>query len=137
MYSYVIEVADSESDLCLFSTALVSKIFAFYHLLEYARGRPGRRGHVHLGQNFFFFFFFCGKVLRSLRVLYSIPSNSRSIVFLMVIDSLIRANMCIFETRAVLNKQDQIRNHRPRLRINTLFVSRKAGGGFLDQYHNF
>ena len=51
-YSYVIEVADSESDLGLFSTALVSEIFAFSHLLEYARGRPGRRGHVHLGQNF-------------------------------------------------------------------------------------
>ena len=43
MYSYVIELADSESDLgFFFSTALVSEILAFYHLLEYARGRPGR-----------------------------------------------------------------------------------------------
>ena len=53
MYSYVIEVADSESDLGLHGKALVSEIFEFYHLLEYARGRPGRHGHVHLGQNFF------------------------------------------------------------------------------------
>ena len=58
MYSYVIEVADSESDLVFFSTALVSEIFVFYHLLEYARGRPGRRGHVHLGHNFFYSNFF-------------------------------------------------------------------------------
>ena len=34
MYSYVIGVADSKSVLGLFSTALVSKIFAFYHLLK-------------------------------------------------------------------------------------------------------
>ena len=53
VYFYVIEVNDSESDLGLFSTALVSKIFAFNHLLEYARGGPGSRGHVHLGQNVF------------------------------------------------------------------------------------
>ena len=66
VYSYVIEVADSESDLGLHGRALVSEIFAFYHLLKYARDRPGRRGHVHLGhnfsiQNFFqkFFTFFC------------------------------------------------------------------------------
>ena len=52
VYSYVIEVADSESDLGLHGRALVSEIFAFYHLLEYARGRQGRRGHVHLGHNF-------------------------------------------------------------------------------------
>ena len=58
MYSYVIEVADSESDLVIFSTALVSEIFAFYHLLEYALGRPGRRGHVHLGHNFSIQIFF-------------------------------------------------------------------------------
>ena len=57
MYSYVIEVADSESDLGFFSTALVSEIFAFYHL-EYARGRPGRRGHVHIGHNFSIQIFF-------------------------------------------------------------------------------
>ena len=55
MYSYVIEVADSESDLGLRGKALVSEIVAFYHLLEYARGRPGRRGHVHLGQIFLMF----------------------------------------------------------------------------------
>ena len=53
VYSYVIEVADSESDLGLHDRALVSDIFSFYHL-EYARGRPGRRGHVHLGHNFSF-----------------------------------------------------------------------------------
>ena len=52
VYYYVIEVADSESELCLHGKALVSEIFAFYYLLEYARGRPGRRGHVHLGHNF-------------------------------------------------------------------------------------
>ena len=50
---YVIEVADSQSDLGLHGKALVSEILAFYHLLKYARGRPGRRGHVHLGQNCF------------------------------------------------------------------------------------
>ena len=48
VYSYVIEVADSESDLGLFSTTLVSEIFAFYDILEYARGPTGRRGHVQL-----------------------------------------------------------------------------------------
>ena len=52
VYSYVIEVADSESDLGLHGRALVSEIVAFYHLLDNARGRPGRRGHVHLGHNF-------------------------------------------------------------------------------------
>ena len=57
VYSYVIEVADSESDLGLHGRALVSEIFAFYHL-EYARGRPGRRGHVHIGHNFSIQFFF-------------------------------------------------------------------------------
>ena len=55
MYSYVIEVADSESDLGLHGNALISEIFAFYHL-EYARGRPGRRGRVHLGRHFFLMF---------------------------------------------------------------------------------
>ena len=70
MYSYVIEVADSESDLGLFSTALISEIFAFYHLLEYARGRPKRRGHVHLGQNILFkFVLTIMKVMRVMRVL--------------------------------------------------------------------
>ena len=53
VYSYVIEVADSKSVLGLFSTALVSEIFAFYHLQKNAQGRPGRRGHVHLGQKNF------------------------------------------------------------------------------------
>ena len=51
-YSYVIEVADSEYQLIFHRRPLVSEIFAFYHLLKYARGRPGRRGHVHLGHNF-------------------------------------------------------------------------------------
>ena len=50
-YSYVIEVADSEYQLLFRRRPLVSEIFAFYHL-KYARGRPGRRGHVHLGHNF-------------------------------------------------------------------------------------
>ena len=58
MYSYVIEVADSESDLGLHGKPLVSEIFAFYHLLKYARGRQGRRGHVHLGHNFSIQIFF-------------------------------------------------------------------------------
>ena len=40
---YKIEVADSESDHGLLVNALVSEIFAFYHLLEYALGRQGRR----------------------------------------------------------------------------------------------
>ena len=53
VYSYVIEVAYFESELGLFCTALVSEIFTFYHLLECARGRPRRRGYVHLGQNCF------------------------------------------------------------------------------------
>ena len=52
VYSYVIEVADSEYQLYLHHKALVSEISLYYHPLEYARGRPGRRGHVHLGQNF-------------------------------------------------------------------------------------
>ena len=45
VYSYVIEVADSESELGLHAKALVSEIFALYHLLKYAQGRAGRRGH--------------------------------------------------------------------------------------------
>ena len=40
MYSYVIEIADSEYQLRLHDKALVSEILAFYHLLENARGRP-------------------------------------------------------------------------------------------------
>ena len=40
VYSYVIEVADSESDLSLNNLSLVSKIFAFYHLPENARRGP-------------------------------------------------------------------------------------------------
>ena len=67
MSSYVIEVADSESDLGLFSTALVSEIFALYHLLEYARGRPGYRGH---NQNFLFkFVLTIMKVIRVIKVM--------------------------------------------------------------------
>ena len=50
VYSYVIEVADPESDLGLHDKALVSKIFSFYHL-ENALGRPGSRGHVYLGNS--------------------------------------------------------------------------------------
>ena len=52
VYSYVIEVADSEYDLGLHGRALVSEIFAFYHLLKFVLRRPGRRAHVHLGHNF-------------------------------------------------------------------------------------
>ena len=51
MYSYVIEVAGSESDLGLHDKALLFKIVAFYHLLENALDRPGRRGHEHLGNS--------------------------------------------------------------------------------------
>ena len=40
--------------LVLHGKALVSEIFAFCHLLEYARGRPGRCGHIHL-ENFLMF----------------------------------------------------------------------------------
>ena len=43
-----IEVADSESDHGLLVNTLVPEIFAFYHLMKYARGRLGRRNHVHL-----------------------------------------------------------------------------------------
>ena len=57
VYSYVIEVADSESDLGLLLKALISEIFVFYHFMEYVRDRPGRRGHVHLGRNFLLKFF--------------------------------------------------------------------------------
>ena len=66
--SYVIEVADFKSVLGLFSTALVSEILAFYHLLKNAQGRPGRRGHVHLSQkNFSKFLLTIMKVMRVLR----------------------------------------------------------------------
>ena len=76
VYSYVVEVSDSEYDLGLHGRALVSEIFAFYHLLKYVRGRPGRRGHVHLGHNFsiqicfqnFFNIFTFIKFMRVLRV---------------------------------------------------------------------
>ena len=47
VHSYVIEVANSESDLGLHGKSLISEIFAFYHLQDIAQGRPGRRGHVH------------------------------------------------------------------------------------------
>ena len=76
-YSYVIEVADSEYQLLLHHKPLVSEIFAFYHLLKYARGRSGRRGHVHIGhnfsiqiffQNFFLTFFTFIRFMRVLRV---------------------------------------------------------------------
>ena len=63
MYSYVIDVANSKSVFGLFSTALVSEIFAFNPILEYARGRPGRGGHVHLGKNFPIQIFFFQKFL--------------------------------------------------------------------------
>ena len=52
VYSYVIEVSDSESGL--HGKALDLEILVFYHLLKYARGRTGCRGHVHLGLIFFF-----------------------------------------------------------------------------------
>ena len=52
MYSYVSEVADSESEFGFHSTRLVSEIFAFYYLLEIVVCRPGRRGHdIHLVPN--------------------------------------------------------------------------------------
>ena len=46
VYSYVIEVVDSESTFGLYSTALVSEIIAFYNRQENALGRPKR--HVQL-----------------------------------------------------------------------------------------
>ena len=51
VYSDVINVADYESAFGLHGRTLVSEIFAFYHLLENAHGRQGRRGHVHLGNS--------------------------------------------------------------------------------------
>ena len=69
-YSYVIEVADSEYQLLLHHKFLVSAIFAFYHLLKYAQGRPGRRAHVHLGHNCFIQIVF-QKYLEFLRLLGS------------------------------------------------------------------
>ena len=56
VYFFVIEVADSETDLGLFSTALVPNILLFYHLLDYARGRSVPRGHLHIFQNFYTIF---------------------------------------------------------------------------------
>ena len=50
VYSYVIQVADSESDFGLHGRSLISEVFAFYYL-KIAQGRPGRRGHVHLGNS--------------------------------------------------------------------------------------
>ena len=44
VYSYVIEVADSKYQLHLHHKGLVLKIFVFFHLIENALGRPGRRG---------------------------------------------------------------------------------------------
>ena len=52
MFSKVIEVADSEYDIGFHSSTLDSEIYVFYHLREYALGRPGRRSHLHIGQNF-------------------------------------------------------------------------------------
>ena len=43
-----IEVANCKSDYGLLVNALVSEIFAYYHLSEYGRGRPRRRNHVPL-----------------------------------------------------------------------------------------
>ena len=51
LYSYVIEVADSEYQLPninLHISALVSEILAFYHLQENALCRPRRCDYVHL-----------------------------------------------------------------------------------------
>ena len=56
MYSYVIEVADTESDLGLHDKSLISEMFVFYYFLENAQGWPGRRGYVNLGQYFLMFF---------------------------------------------------------------------------------
>ena len=53
VYSYVVKIADFEPDLVLWNRGLVLEIFAFYHILENAFRRPGRLGHVHLGQKFF------------------------------------------------------------------------------------
>ena len=46
--SYVIEVADSESDFGFYNKDLVSEIFALYRLQKNALRRPGCRGYVQL-----------------------------------------------------------------------------------------
>ena len=45
-----------ESDLGLHSSALVSEIFEFYHLLKNALCRPGRRGYTLLNLKKFYGF---------------------------------------------------------------------------------
>ena len=59
MYSYVIEISEPESDFCLHNTALVSEIFAFYHLQHNALGLLGRRGYVLLAQKLMPLNFLC------------------------------------------------------------------------------
>ena len=44
MYSYVIEVAYSESDFGFYNRGLILEIFAFYHPQENSLRLPGRRG---------------------------------------------------------------------------------------------
>ena len=71
---------------------------AFYHLLEYALGRPGRRGHVHLGQKFVLMFLRVIRVYEGFEVLRVFEHFS--MVYLIII----WRNSNIFETKAVLKK---------------------------------
>ena len=72
VYFYVIEVSHFESNLGLHDKALISKIFAFYDLIENALGPPGRRAHVHFGNSKQFL-----RILRVLRVFESIFTKSK------------------------------------------------------------
>ena len=157
MYVYVIEVADSEFDLVFFQYCFSFGIFAFYHILEYARRRLGRRGHVHLGYNFYYSNFFSNFFLfimfmRVLRVYVGYLLLRVYVGYLLwgciLIDAfsrtssakqgrLIKNYMSLFFAEIPLSpnleqywkKQHQIWNQRPRLRRNRLLLGRKAGGG--------
>ena len=48
VYSYVIEIPDSESEFGFYNKGLVSEIIAFYHFQNNALSRPGRRCYVPL-----------------------------------------------------------------------------------------
>ena len=52
VYSYVIEVANSEYDFVLSDRGLNLEILVFYHLQENTLCRPGRHAYVHLAQKF-------------------------------------------------------------------------------------
>ena len=122
LYSYVIEVADSESDLGLHGKALVSEIFTFYHLLKYARGRPGRRGHVHHGKKIFF------NVLKVIRVYEGYEGFEGFWVFLRVLSVWRFWRFLYGSNKLCCSNQDQIRTQRLGLFRNTVILGRKPGG---------